>query len=407
MKLLKYNDYLSESILFELIIESKVVYSTKFMNILKKMKTNNVAQTLLSLYSKDLNIQHNYIDLTDEKDTVSFTPDRKVKEVLDKQENIWRVINSERYLTHSDSNRHIFNALNYDIPDEDPWSAPEGAVGSILGETVSQSSGRTYVIFKTEDGQMTVLNKEALVDANGTNDRKVWSTSRNNIKVGRLARAILSTSSLTFTDKDIEDFTNQFKATFDSIGDAFSLFEVVKGKDIAFWYKKENYKRGDGSLNNSCMGGSDSEFFDIYTKNPQVSLVILHDKDDETKISGRAILWDAKKTGDGEIKFMDRIYTTFESDTELFKQYAQKNNWWWKKRQTYDLSYSGDITNGTENLNGEEIFCELDVVDFEYYPYVDTLCFIDLGSKIASNYNNDSDRALRDTDGEWSDPDDY
>jgi hypothetical protein len=104
---------------------------------------------------------------------------------------------------------------------------------------------------------------------------------------------------------------------------------------------------------------------------------------------------------------MDRIYTTFESDTELFKQYAQKNNWWWKKRQTYDMSYRGDITNGTEILEDEEINCELDVVDFEYYPYVDTLCFIDLGSKIASNYNNDSDRALRDTDGEWSDPDDY
>ncbi len=407
MKLLKYNDYLSESILFELIMESKVVYSTKFMNILKKMKTNNVAQTLLSLYSKDLNIQHNYIDLTDEKDTVSFTPDRKVKEILDKQENIWRVINSERYLTHSDSNNHIFSALNYEKPDEDPWSPSEGEIGSILGETVSQSSGRTYVVFKNEDGRMTVLNKEALVDANGSNDRKVWTTSRNNIKVGRLARAILSTSSLTFTDKDIEDFTNQFKATFDSIGDAFSLFEVVKGKDIAFWYKKENYKRGDGSLNNSCMGGSDSDFFDIYTKNPQVSLVILHDKDDETKISGRAILWNAKKTGDGEIQFMDRIYTTFESDVELFKQYAQKNNWWWKKRQTYDMSYSGDITNGTESLTDQSILCQLDNVDFGYYPYVDTLCFIDLDRNIASNYNIDSDRVLRDTDGEWCDPDDY
>jgi hypothetical protein len=40
-RLLKYEDYLLESIISELILESKVVYSNKFMNILKKMKTNN------------------------------------------------------------------------------------------------------------------------------------------------------------------------------------------------------------------------------------------------------------------------------------------------------------------------------------------------------------------------------
>lgn len=402
MKLLRYDDYISESILSELITESNVVYSKSFMNILKRMKSNNVAQNLLSLYSTELDIQHNYIDLTDQKDTVSFTPDRKAKELLSTEEKTWRVIHDERYLTHSNLNNHIFTALDYEKPDGEPWSPAVGTIGTILHEVTSQTSGKIFAIFKGESGEMTVLNKVALEDCSEINS-KIFLTSRNNIKIGRLSRAILSTSSIKFTDKDIEDFTNQFKATFDSIGDAFSLFEVVQGDDIAFWYQRENYLSGDGSLNNSCMGSRDSNFFDIYTNNPQVSLVILRDIDDQNKISGRAILWDANLESSQKIKFMDRIYTTIQSDVELFKQFAEKNNWWWKKRQSYELG--GKITNGVDET-GENICCKLDFVDFDYYPYVDTLCFIDTRRHIASSSNINSDRALRDTDGDWCEPED-
>ena len=81
MSLLKYNDYLTEKVLYDLLLESKMVYSKKFIGFLTKMKSNNIAKTLLDLYSKDINIQHNYIDVGAEKDTVSFTPDRKVQEL--------------------------------------------------------------------------------------------------------------------------------------------------------------------------------------------------------------------------------------------------------------------------------------------------------------------------------------
>jgi hypothetical protein len=89
----------------------------------------------------------------------------------------------------------------------------------------------------------------------------------------------------------------------------------------------------------------------------------------------------------------------------LFKQFAQKNGWWYKTRQSYDLEYR-DITNGSETIN-KRVFCDLDEVDFDEYPYVDTLCFINLENKTASNRNKNADRALRDTGGEWDDPDDY
>ena len=67
-------------------------------------------------------------------------------------------------------------------------------------------------------------------------------------------------------------------------------------------------------------------------------MVILYSDDGEIKngkyissrIKGRAILWDAKINNEN-VKFMDRIYTTKDNDVELFKQYAEKNGYWYKK----------------------------------------------------------------------------
>lgn len=423
MSLLKYENYILESTIYDLILESEILYSNKFIKVLTSMSSNKIAKSLLDLYKKDIDIQHNYIDLTDQKDTVSFTPDRKAKEILTDKDKLvtYEVINSEKYLTHGAANNRIFDLLEYTKPDGDPWAPQEGTIGVILREVVSPTSGKTFVIFKELDGdRKTVINKlDGLEISDNVDDSKLWSTSRNNIKVGRLARAILTASKVSFNDKDIEEFSNSFKATFDVINDILKQFDVVKGSDIAYWYDNDDtdrYKRGDGSLNNSCMSEAPSHYFDIYTKNTQVSLVILYDdngsitdgKYKSRKIKGRAILWEAK-VNDQKITFMDRIYTVNESDVDLFKQYAQKNGWWYKVRQSYDLDYK-DITNGKETLS-DEIISQLDAVDFESYPYVDTLCFINLENKTASNRRNGgmmpNVKALRNTDGEYTDPRNY
>ena len=54
MAILKYGDYISEKAVYELLLESKVVYSKKFINLLNKMKANKLATELLNLYSKDV-----------------------------------------------------------------------------------------------------------------------------------------------------------------------------------------------------------------------------------------------------------------------------------------------------------------------------------------------------------------
>ena len=407
MSILKYKDYISEKAVYELLLESKVVYSKKFINLLNKMKANKLATQLLNLYSKDVDgVTQNYIDITDLKDAVSFTPDRKVQELTKDKPDTWKITNSGRYLTTSDRNDKLFEALGYDKAKYGCWNPDTGAVGLILAETVSRTSGKIYVMFKEYEGErIGVVNKEAM-EPTEAEDQRIWSTSRNNIKIGRLVRAILTASKIPFTDSEIEQFTNQYKATYDFAKDALKQFDIVQGDKIAYWYDEENYVDGGGSLNNSCMASVGSDYFDIYTQNPQVSLVILYgdggsiesEKYTDDRIKGRAILWDAKLDGQ-PVKFMDRIYTSQDADVELFKQFAEKNGWWFKKRQS--MEPNEDFTDGNSSKKGT-IEVKLDDADFSEYPYCDTICYIDSDTGMASNkYWDDSNRMLRDTGGSY------
>jgi hypothetical protein len=405
----KYTEFLTESVLIELIMESKVIYSKKFINLLNRMRNNKIASNLLNIYSKDYDVQHNYIDITDEKDSVSFTPDRKVKELLDGHPEIWKV-GTRRQLTHSNANDKLFEELGYD-KNNDYWTPSDGQKGLIKSEVISSKSGKVFVLFEeltdNEEKRYAVLNKDSL-SLSEMDDSKIWSTSRNPIKIGRLVRALLRSAGVAITDKEIEDFTNQWKATYDFAADALKQFDIVKGDSISYWYDYEKYLDGGGTLNNSCMAEVDTSYFDIYTRNKQVSLVILYDDNGQvqedkytsTKIKGRAILWDAKVNGEDAI-FMDRIYTTHDSDVELFKQFAQKNKWFYKESQS--MAPGEIITNGT--ISGRwDIFVDVDNADFGRYPYVDTMCFCYTDSNELRNTQDDDDdsmRVLRSTDGEW------
>ena len=407
MSILKYEDYISEKAVYELLLESKVVYSKKFINLLNKMKANKLATELLNLYSKDVDgVTQNYIDITDLKDAVSFTPDRKVQELTKDKPETWVITSSGRYLTTSDRNDKLFEALGYDKAKYGCWNPDTGAVGLILAETVSRTSGKIYVMFKEYEGErIGVVNKEAM-EPTEAEDQRIWSTSRNNIKIGRLVRAILNTAKITVSDTELEQFINTYKATYDFTKDALKQFDIIKGDKISFWYYHKNYVDGGGNLNNSCMAEVDSDYFDIYTQNTQVSLVILYgdngdiqsEKYVDNKIKGRAILWDAKLDGQ-PVKFMDRIYTSQDADVELFKQFAEKNGWWFKKRQS--MEPNEDFTDGNSSKKGT-IEVKLDDADFSEYPYCDTICYIDSDTGMASNkYWDDSNRMLRDTGGSY------
>ena len=77
MGLFKYSE-------FYLINESTLELSKTLLNILSSMKEDKIASKILELFKerKDLNVLYNFIDITDKKDTVSFTPDKKATEYI-------------------------------------------------------------------------------------------------------------------------------------------------------------------------------------------------------------------------------------------------------------------------------------------------------------------------------------
>ena len=124
MNILKYGDYITEKMAYSMILESKVVLSQKFINLLTRMKSNNkIAASILSFQSKDVDgIAQNYIDSTDSKEELSFTPDRRVQQMIEGKPEYYKVTNSGRYLTHSDRNNKIFERLGYDKEGRSNWA---------------------------------------------------------------------------------------------------------------------------------------------------------------------------------------------------------------------------------------------------------------------------------------------
>jgi hypothetical protein len=113
-----------------------------------------------------------------------------------------------------------------------------------------------------------------------------------------------------------------------------------------------------------------------------------------TRIKGRALLWDVKYKGDS-IKFMDRIYTTNDSDVELFKEYAKIEGWWFKENQS--MYPDARVTNG-EIITDDRFEVVLEKPEFKYYPYMDTMChWVD--GKLTNSFDKKHTKTFRCTNG--------
>lgn len=146
MKVSKYSQFITESKFEELILESKVVFSRRFINLLNRMRSNKIAADLLGIYSKDYTVQHNYIDITDNKEELVFTADRKVQELIKDKPQVYKV-GTRRQLTHNPLNDTIFDKLGYDRYQE-YWTPNDGQRGLVKAEVVSPSSGKVFVLFE-------------------------------------------------------------------------------------------------------------------------------------------------------------------------------------------------------------------------------------------------------------------
>jgi len=148
-------------------------------------------------------------------------------------------------------------------------------------------------------------------------------------------------------------------------------FAVVSDNDIAHYYHYDQYDNSQalGSLGESCMRYDKcQDYLGIYTENSEVvRLVVLKSTSD--LIIGRALLWNVNEL---DVPLMDRIYGSY-STIAAFKQYAEDNGYAYKRYQKAE--------NDLIVVNGETSLMSLSVDlyhwDFDYYPYLDTLRYLD------------------------------
>lgn len=400
----KYSDFVSESL--EFIVESDVVYSDKFRLALNKIDSP-ISKSLLDIENKDFDVQSNFFDIEQDKnDTVSFTPDRKAQEILKDKKELYRYTGSAGWLKHKDTNQEIFDKIGYTYdPGTEPYSPNSRNVGEVVARVTSETSGNNYawVKWKNDDGTEVgqgVYNVTRLVPAPDNGLVKVFSSNRQNLKVGRAIRALLKKAEVDFVDKDIEAFVNLFKAYVDKLNDKFSYFNSVKEEEIAYWYNNRNYGTEEGSrkgtLWSSCMSNVSDRYFDIYVSNPDVcELIILKSPDDDTKIIGRALLWTIR---DGK-KFMDRIYTVRDSDVQLFRDFAKENGWYSKYYNSSSDSNQCFAPDGSQvRLN---LVVDIKSGGYSAYPYLDTLKYWDRSRGTLSTEKSSGDYVLEDTGGDY------
>jgi hypothetical protein len=422
----KYNDFILESLnmtdsLFEV------------LNYLWKVKSDKVAELIMycrAIYSDDNDI--NFIELAKEFNMISFLPkNRRVDDydtnmISDKKTpvRIGRAINqiintlktknfnidykndlvvrvygeSRRSVSFTfDSDPIFYNNRSNTLPKTQ--SIVKLKIGDKEIETTLQSltmygSGAAQVNFFISKG--TTQEIEFLEELDKKSKKDVYGYRHVEMNIDISIR-----NNINITPSDIEKFTNEFiSAVKMSRADADSKIEIVKGNDIAYWYNSENYQSTMGKLGSSCMSTLEAaeNYLDLYTVNTKnISLLILKNKNN--KLVGRALLWNLD---DGKI-FMDRIYTANDSDDNIFVNYAIEKEYIYRNTPAGGFKY---FQKGIE-IDPGTLKVTLDDYDFDNYPYVDTIKYLNSGGVIR-NKSEHKWRTLTDTDGKWQeyDPDD-
>ena len=225
---------------------------------------------------------------------------------------------------------------------------------------------------------------------------KVWKEKRSESKVGKLIRLIFPDRYPINNPKgqemprlpiDIESFVNLYKAEREK-NENYDRFSIVTGEEIVYWYNYKNYTRfvhEDTPLGKSCLRYEESaRFLEMYLKNSdKVSMLIL--KDDEGKLRGRSIVW-TLDLPEGRT-YMDRIYTVNDFDVELFKDYARRNGWLHKERQTFGWNNTIVDTQNNNLYKPKDLRLQVALTNkkIKYYPYLDTLSVYNKKAGVLNN----------------------
>ena len=342
--ILRYNKFIEEDLLFESLINETYVYYVKdFKEVLYKLsKQSEIAKDLIDLEYRDVKNDMTFISLSDREGYISGSTLRNLKNNVEKSFKDW--------------------AEDHNLGDE--------RTKQILDIMLS----------KIDKGETTQTDVNHMF-----NEYDLKSKSRNDVKLGRLVNALLPGK---YTSKDIEEFTNKFKAALSKQGE---YFDEVSGDAINIWYNADNYKEMSGTLGNSCMARK-SGLFKIYTENPDVCKMLILLEDD--KLIGRALVWklsSIKIYGKDPVQdswFMDRQYTIKDSDVEKFRNYAKEKGWIYKSSNNHH-SYSNVTIEGEEKNATLEV--QVKATNYGRYPYMDTFRRFDPNEGILYNDNDEDE----------------
>jgi len=218
------------------------------------------------------------------------------------------------------------------------------------------------------------------------------------VKAGKFFRHCLPNVS----DSIIQKLVSKWYAIISDLTNDSWEFEL--SDDICHYYHEDQYFDDSGSLGSSCMQyGSLQDCIEFYD-NYNAKILILKNTDD--KIKGRAIVWENVffPELDKTMNFMDRVYVNDDNDKELFVDYAWKNGWVWKDKQSMvDKTSFRFQDNEIENAILFRDFIKIkptsyfDIVGCRV-PYMDTLTYANEDG-VLSNNEEFGQYTLEDTDG--------
>ena len=226
----KYGNFIVEKLILEqLLLESNVIYSGKFKKVLLKMPDNEIAQKLIEIENKDLEVVSNFFDIKVDNDAIlTFTPDRVAQQILnDEKEYVLYHGRRGGWITNDvRKNGAICARLGFTPQTEEVFHPNNTDPGEVVSRITSDKTGKTwcYVKFPTGEG---VYNSEKLRAHVIDKPALVFKRSRQEIRLGRAIRLLLTAYSVPVTDAQIELFVNDYRAAFSIANNVFSRFEIV------------------------------------------------------------------------------------------------------------------------------------------------------------------------------------
>jgi hypothetical protein len=311
--------------------ESMVYLSPKLRDTLSKIDSP-ISQKLLDLQGVDIKDDISFIDLSDVEGMFTF---KTMKNYKKNREETLEIIKK--------------------------WGAERVMIGQ----------NGVYTISDIEQVGEDFEKTKELVDGLFDDQHSTITVGRNPFKIGRFINAVFPGE---FSQREIEDFTNSYKA----IQKATEV-EMVEGEEIRKWYLEDNYINMTQPLGTSCMRYAKCQpYFDIYAKNSDVcKMACLFELDEKgnKKLAGRAIVWKISKvkylrdSGPEFEWFMDRQYGVSDDVITKLRNYAVKKGWAYKTKNSTNEYY--DVSFGSNNFK-----CNLEVQlgNFNYsrFPYMDT-----------------------------------